>query len=380
MNIQQGRIDTVQEIVTRGFNYLDQGHLDTAVALFTTVIELEPDRAVVYHYRGEAYYTQGAFDNAISDFSKAIAIEPKFAEAYSNRGLAYDAKGELDLAIQDYNTAIRLNPHEALAYYNRAMFYSFGEEIALDLAIQDYNMAIKLDRYFVDAYQNRGLSYLMLEEFDLAVKDFDMAIKLNPNLDNAYKSRGLAYAFMGKFEHAVNDYSKAIELDPDDAETYRHRGKAWMHLNEWEKSAADLVAAGDLAEDVVASLSVSDFESGDNLEDSGNIAERSTRQEATGDTPLPQSRYALPILTALEQFNGSAKTKDVLGKVRQLMENHIGDIDLSHRSDGQVYMENRAQAMRSELVRKGLMKDDSLHGIWEISDAGREYLHDSGGP
>ena len=94
MNIQQDRIDTVQEIVTRGFNYLDQGHLDKAVALFTTVIDLEPDRAVVYHYRGEAYYTQGAFDNAISDFSKAIAIEPNFAEAYSNRGMAYEAKGE----------------------------------------------------------------------------------------------------------------------------------------------------------------------------------------------------------------------------------------------------------------------------------------------
>lgn len=97
------------------------------------------------------------------------------------------------------------------------------------------------------------------------------------------------------------------------------------------------------------------------------------------DTPLPQSRYKLPILTALEQLGGSAATHVVLRRVRQLMVDELRDIDISRRSDGQVYMKNRAQAMRSELVRKGFLKDDSPRGIWEITDAGREYLRDNGG-
>ena len=92
------------------------------------------------------------------------------------------------------------------------------------------------------------------------------------------------------------------------------------------------------------------------------------------DRPLPQSRYELPILMALKQLGGSAATHVVLRRVRQLMVDELREIDISRRSDGQVYMENRAQAMRSELVRRGLMKADSPYGIWEITDAGREYL------
>lgn len=95
--------------------------------------------------------------------------------------------------------------------------------------------------------------------------------------------------------------------------------------------------------------------------------------------PLPQSRYKLPILMALKQLGGSAAAYEVLRKVRQLMVDELREIDISRRSDGQVYMENRAQAMRSVLVRKSLMKRDSPRGTWEITDAAREYLRDNGG-
>ena len=97
------------------------------------------------------------------------------------------------------------------------------------------------------------------------------------------------------------------------------------------------------------------------------------------DRALPQSRYELPILTALKQLGGSAATHEVLRKVRQLMVDELREIDISRRSDGQVYMENRAQAMRLVLVRKGLMKRDAPFGIWEITDAGCEYLRNNRG-
>ena len=97
------------------------------------------------------------------------------------------------------------------------------------------------------------------------------------------------------------------------------------------------------------------------------------------DKPLPQSRYELPILMALEEISGSAAAHEVLRRVRQLMVDELREIDISRRSDGQVYMENRAHAMRLTLVRKCLMKDDSPFGIWEITNAGREYLRNNGG-
>ena len=99
-------------------------------------------------------------------------------------------------------------------------------------------------------------------------------------------------------------------------------------------------------------------------------------QPQLSDTPLPRRSYGLPILRALESFGGSGATHQVLNLVYQFMEeaNELRAIDKSRRSDGQFYWDNRTQDMRRELISKGLMMADSPRGIWEISDAGREYL------
>ena len=98
----------------------------------------------------------------------------------------------------------------------------------------------------------------------------------------------------------------------------------------------------------------------------------------SSDTPLPRTRYALPILKALNQLGGSAATSEVLKVVRQLMKNQLKPIDLSSRPAGHLYWENRIHDMRRELINRGLMKNNSPRGIWEISDAGREDLHNNG--
>ena len=94
----------------------------------------------------------------------------------------------------------------------------------------------------------------------------------------------------------------------------------------------------------------------------------------SSDTPLPRTRYALPILKALNQLGGSAATSEVLKAVRQLMKGQLKPIDLSSRPAGHLYWENRIHDMRRELINRGLMQANSPRGIWEISDAGREHL------
>lgn len=104
-------------------------------------------------------------------------------------------------------------------------------------------------------------------------------------------------------------------------------------------------------------------------------------QPQAPETPLPRQRYGPPILRALVELGGSASTKQVLQRVFQLMEtaNELREIDKSQRSDGQFFWDNRTQDMRRELINKGLMKESSPRGIWEISDAGRNRLLNNGG-
>ncbi len=95
--------------------------------------------------------------------------------------------------------------------------------------------------------------------------------------------------------------------------------------------------------------------------------------------PLTRTRYALPILNALNQLGGTAATSEVLRTVRQLMADELNPIDLSQRPAGHLYWENRIHDMRRELINKGLMLANSPRGVWEISDAGRNHLLNNGG-
>jgi len=78
-------------------------------------IELNPECALAYYYRGVAYDEKGEYDQAIADYTEAIRINPEDGDFYYNRGLAYGDKGEGDQAIADYTEAIRINPDLAYA-------------------------------------------------------------------------------------------------------------------------------------------------------------------------------------------------------------------------------------------------------------------------
>lgn len=49
-------------------------------------------------------------DGALDDFTKAIELKPEYAEAYYFRGLAKQAKGDVDGAVADFAKAIELKP------------------------------------------------------------------------------------------------------------------------------------------------------------------------------------------------------------------------------------------------------------------------------
>jgi len=70
-----------------------KGEYGRAIVDLTKAIELNPQNAVYYNWRGEAYRAKGDCERAIADESKAIELNPLQAEYYINRGVSYHAKG-----------------------------------------------------------------------------------------------------------------------------------------------------------------------------------------------------------------------------------------------------------------------------------------------
>lgn len=90
----------------------------------------------------------------------------------------------------------------------------------------------------------------------------------------------------------------------------------------------------------------------------------------------PESAYTIPILRALVKLGGRGSKKDVLQLVGREMQPRFTDYDLAvlPRDGRTIRWENAAAWCRLRLCQEGLLKTDSPSGIWEISEAGREWL------
>lgn len=87
----------------------------------------------------------------------------------------------------------------------------------------------------------------------------------------------------------------------------------------------------------------------------------------------PQGAYAIPLLESLIEMGGAGKVKDVLDRIGEKMKGQLRDVDLEKISTGAVRWRNHAMWERLNLIDLGYLKRDSLRGIWEVTDKGREY-------
>jgi tetratricopeptide (TPR) repeat protein len=143
-----------------------------------------PVLANLYFFRGIAYSRAGRHRSAIADYSSAIELNPLWFAPYHNRGADYRALHQPKRAIADFNAAIRLAPRSVDAYVARGIVYH------LDLgrrrrAIADYNRALRINPKNGAALINRGRAYQELGLKKLAIRDYRRVLKLFPKADEA---------------------------------------------------------------------------------------------------------------------------------------------------------------------------------------------------
>jgi restriction system protein len=90
----------------------------------------------------------------------------------------------------------------------------------------------------------------------------------------------------------------------------------------------------------------------------------------------PTEAYFQPILRTLDEMGGSGKVSEVLDRVGEIMKPVLKDVDYQPLASNpeNPRWRNAAQWARNTMRQDGLIKDDSPHGTWEISDKGRAML------
>ena len=71
----------------------------------------------------QIYFLKEEYKHSSENYSKAIELSPDDAELYSYRGKAYYHDDDYDCAIRDYNKAIELDENYASYYYERCVIF-----------------------------------------------------------------------------------------------------------------------------------------------------------------------------------------------------------------------------------------------------------------
>ena len=92
--------------VSRALKHLESGEPETAIAVCTGAIRIDPRHADAYLARASGHLRQGNCDQAVADCSVAIHLDPDNRTAYTVRATAYlgkrnSAKARADFAKAD---------------------------------------------------------------------------------------------------------------------------------------------------------------------------------------------------------------------------------------------------------------------------------------
>jgi tetratricopeptide (TPR) repeat protein len=190
-----------------------ENDLQNALREIEIAVELKPDFLFAIHDQLSILIRMSRFDDAIKVGNRLIEMAPNDAQAFSYRGAAWQGLNAFDRGLDDANQAVRLAvgvSREPGIWTNRANLLRETGEFAKSFA--DYETAISIDPQFAGAYNGRGLTWRATDDLERSVADFTKALQLDSKYADAYVNRGLALEATGRNEEAREEFQKAVVL------------------------------------------------------------------------------------------------------------------------------------------------------------------------
>lgn len=99
-----------------GQYYYGNGHLDMALAEYSTLLDYYPDNPRVLNNMGIVYFEKNLIDRSLECFEKSLSVR-KDAKTYCNLGIVLFEKNQQDRAKECFEQSINLDPDSIIAHY-----------------------------------------------------------------------------------------------------------------------------------------------------------------------------------------------------------------------------------------------------------------------
>ncbi len=146
------------------------------------------------------YIDNNELDKALSECELAIQLDPNSALAYNYRGEIYEQMGQLENAITNYQRAIQLDPD---------LKYAWDNLLVVESELED-----EFEESPTKQHLNSALEYADNDETERALQECEIAMAIMPSIAIAYNYLGMIFQTLDRLEPAIDSYIKAIQLDP----------------------------------------------------------------------------------------------------------------------------------------------------------------------
>lgn len=241
--------EIVQEILEERLGYVPDQSAEAQVAQILESVE--------------RYWEARDLAQAIKECDRALEIAPNFAQAYIYRGELYDELGQSEQAIADYQRAVQLDPESEDAWDNLLSI-----EAEIEKAFQGSPARRHLDR---------ALEYAHEDEPESALDEIEKAQASMPGIAAAQNYLGMIFETIGQLELAIASYQKAIQLNPRFFAARKNLANAQVRLEEEQYRRVANLSPDELREISESSLDVISAETG----------EPETAEPEAGENPIP---------------------------------------------------------------------------------------------
>jgi tetratricopeptide (TPR) repeat protein len=230
--------DEAKETFIIGRQKKENIQLDAAEILFDRALELDPQFALAYLYRGKP----GDFDKAL-EFIDSIAEGEKLTILYFVAFERYEyklAKDYLDELLQHFPSCKHVHLWAGLFYENILQNYQ--------LALDHFYIASRLDEYYAAPHNEIGYRLMRLGNFKDAELAFRRYIALAPDCPNAFDSYANFLMKQKRYDESIRQYTEVYDLNPDKIITIARIGQNYAFRKEYEEARSYYQKYYDMAE------------------------------------------------------------------------------------------------------------------------------------
>jgi tetratricopeptide (TPR) repeat protein len=138
----------IMEIVERGYLAQRRGEFDSAIEIYTNIIQRRgltaKQRAVTYLLRGEAKREKGSLEEAIYDFTRALNQWQNYPQAIFFRGQALVQLNRLPEALIDLTRAVELDPDRESYHTSLSILKKKMQAEGLPVEVRNTTLEIKI--------------------------------------------------------------------------------------------------------------------------------------------------------------------------------------------------------------------------------------------